>query len=179
MQRCNHYHLPSGFHPKFQSSMAKFHHKLLTKKGRVWDQWMNTSIIQFIQHKNNNNKMMAHEAQFLIVYIRWWGAGTPFLTAWNISQPSFFEFPCMRIGTRNLSILFQWFNHWELTKVVFNGEDKYNYIYFLCSIGQDKQVSSFRFVESNISPSPYCGYLNGVGLVKMWKNCGTLYFCFF
>ena len=38
-------HLPSDFSSKIQSSITIFHHKLLTTKGRGYDQWMKLSII--------------------------------------------------------------------------------------------------------------------------------------
>ena len=34
-QCCNYCHLPSDFSSKFQSSMTIFHHKLMTREGRV------------------------------------------------------------------------------------------------------------------------------------------------
>ena len=35
LQCCNYYHLQSGFSFNFQSSKTMFHHKLLTREGRV------------------------------------------------------------------------------------------------------------------------------------------------
>ena len=56
LQRCNDHHLQSDFPSKFQSSMTIFITKLLTREGRYFGQWMNSSIIHdnirsFI-HKN-------------------------------------------------------------------------------------------------------------------------------
>ena len=45
LQHCNDHHLPSDFPSKFQPPMTVFHHKLLTREGRYFGQWMNSSII--------------------------------------------------------------------------------------------------------------------------------------
>ena len=45
LQCCNYYHLPSNFSSKCQSPLTIFCHKLLTREGRDFGQWTNSSII--------------------------------------------------------------------------------------------------------------------------------------
>ena len=48
---CNYCHLPSDFSFKFESSMTIFHHKLLTRKGRVLaDGWTHPSSMIIFVH---------------------------------------------------------------------------------------------------------------------------------
>ena len=55
LQCCKNCHIPSAFSFECHPSMTIFYHKLLTREGEVFGQWMNSSII------HDNSSSLTHK----------------------------------------------------------------------------------------------------------------------
>ena len=50
LQCCSYCHWPSDFSSELQSTKTTFHHKLRTREGRAFGQWMKSSVMTIFVH---------------------------------------------------------------------------------------------------------------------------------
>ena len=76
LQCCNYCHLPSDFHPSFIHPWQIFHHKLLTREGRVWANGWNypssmTIFVKLVQkkfHPKSDHKDIKYHMTLNIIF---------------------------------------------------------------------------------------------------------------